>query len=183
MEITKHELEQLFQNAAVSIVGKRVKVHLQAPPTSDFDGEYYTINGEPHIDISPKLDDSAMLYVLCHEIGHALEHTGAEYSARTYPKSSSLTEYGKYLRENSLAVAKIEYEAEMSAQRLLAYVEEHYKEYGGITMLERKLRCLAGYLPYEQRKRGAKIATRAASEEVKLYLWKQKQLKLCGVKR
>jgi hypothetical protein len=177
MITTKHELEILFANAALAMCGKRIAVHLQEPPISNFDGEYYTINGKPNIDISPNFDEQTTLFIFAHECAHAVLQHGVERDASLLPRSQVLTPYGERMREAHPDTIKREKQADTYAQIWLEYARANCKEYSGGSELERKLRCLSGWIPLEQRKRIEMIATSAAIKAVDVELWKRQQLK------
>jgi hypothetical protein len=175
--ITKHELELLMENAAFALCGKRVTVRLQEPPTNNFDGEFYTVSGKPFIDVSPRFSDATTLYIFLHECGHAVLKHGVEREKSTSPHSQALTPFGVALRSTHPITRKQEEQADAYAKRWLEYASANCGGYSG-GELERKLRCLSGWIKDKQHKRVEMIATAAAIKAVELYLWQKEQEQL-----
>lgn len=148
------EIQKLFEDAALGLVGRKVRVIFRIPITKNADGIAYLHLGtdEPYIEIRPNLSDKRTEYVFLHECSHHyLRH--ARRSAACFKRT---------IRVKSRADTKAE-RSTVNDQVAIweAYAEANKNRYEGNDQA-RRLRALAWWLIDEMINAAASKAARKA---------------------
>jgi hypothetical protein len=172
--MNKNELKALCETACKAVTGRRVTVRLEPPVTRQFEGEVYYKGGGYTININPELSDEDFLYVLCHEMGHVKMNHVSDIPPDRKPRSMELTPAGELSLKLKPEILQRESDAQSWGTKLQHFAVENAHYYSGMTLLERQLRALGGYvLPVRKVHSGLK----SIQDRIELDAWKHAQLK------